>query len=94
MSGADAGGALLNRDNFDLGTRGERITRNTLRGVIGAKGDLSSHLRYDASYTYSQNKITNHFIGDQYTDRFFAAVDAVPDGHGAHCGGRVACPTR
>ena len=79
---ADAGGALLNRDNFDLGTRGERITRNTLRGVIGAKGDLSSHLRYDASYTYSRNKITNHFIGDQYTDRFFAALDAVPDGHG------------
>lgn len=79
---ADAGSALLNRDEFDLGTRGERITRNTLRGVIGAKGDLSSHLRYDASYTYSQNKITNHFIGDQYTDRFFAAVDAVPDGHG------------
>jgi len=79
---ADAGGALLNRDNFDLGTRGERIIRNTARGVIGAKGDLSSHLRYDASYTYSRNKITNHFIGDQYTDRFLAAVDAVSDGHG------------
>jgi len=79
---AEAGGALLNRDNFDLGTRGERITRNTLRGVIGAKGDLSSHLRYDVSYTYSRNKITNHFIGDQYTDRFFAAIDAVPDGSG------------
>ena len=79
---ADGGGALLNRDNFDLGVRGERIIRNTVRGVIGAKGDLSSHLRYDASYTYSQNKITNHFIGDQYTDRFFAAIDAVSDGHG------------
>ena len=79
---ADSGGALLNRDNFDLGVRGERIIRNTMRGVIGAKGDLSSHLRYDASYTYSQNKITNHFIGDQYTDRFFSAIDAVSDGHG------------
>ena len=78
----DAGGALLNRDNFDLGTRGERITRNTVRGVAGAKGDLSDSLHYDLSYEYSQTKITNHLIGDQYTDRFFAAVDAVPDGHG------------
>jgi len=79
---AEAGEAWLNRDNFDLGTRGERITRNTIRGVIGAKGDLSDSLRYDVSYVYSRNKITNHFIGDQYTDRFYAAVDAVSDGHG------------
>ncbi len=74
--------ALLDRDNFDLGTRGERIKRNTLRGVVGARGDLSDDLHYDVSYVYSRNKITNHFIGDQYTDRFFAAVDAVPDGNG------------
>ncbi len=72
----------LNRDNFDLGQRGERITRDTLRGVLGAKGEITPHLRYDASWEYSQNKITNRFSGDQLTDRFLAAIDAVPDGHG------------
>jgi iron complex outermembrane receptor protein len=81
-SDPSTGFVWMNRDNFDLGQRGERITRDTLRGVLGAKGQLTPHLRYDASFEYSQNKIKNRLTGDQLTDRFLAAIDAVPDGHG------------
>ena len=73
------GGALLTRDNFDLGLRGEDIRRRTVRGVAGARGDLSPSLHYDFSFVYGQTKVTNRQIGDQYSDRFFAALDAVRD---------------
>ncbi len=79
---ADNGGALLTRDNFDLGLRGEDISRRTIRGVAGAKGDLSPTLHYDFSFVYGQTKVTNRQIGDQYSDRFFAALDAVRDDNG------------
>lgn len=77
-----AGAVLVNRDNFDLGRRGEDIKRETIRTVIGARGDISSNLAYDVSYVYGRAKITNHYIGDILTDRFYAAIDAVDDGNG------------
>ena len=80
--GLDGDGLLLSRDNFDLGERGENITRQTFRTVAGVKGRISPSLSYDLSATWGETKVTNHFIGDEYTDRFFAAVDAVPDGKG------------
>ena len=81
-SDPSTGFVWMNRDNFDLGERAERITRNLFRTVLGAKGQITPHLRYDVSWEYSQNKQTLHNIGDEYTDRFLAAIDAVPDGHG------------
>ncbi|MDE8652617.1 TonB-dependent receptor plug domain-containing protein [Novosphingobium album (ex Liu et al. 2023)] len=76
------GGVLVNRDNFDLGRRGEDITRETIRTVIGAKGDIAPNLSYDVSYVFGRAKITNHYVDDILTDRFYAAIDAVrgPDG--------------
>ncbi len=73
------GGVLVNRDYFDLGQRGEDIKRETLRFVGGARGELSEHLRYEASYVWGQTKVRSRYIGDIYNDRFFAAVDAVTD---------------
>lgn len=72
-------GVLVNRDNFDLGQRGENIRRQTFRGVLGARGDISPSLHYELSYVYGKTKIRSQYIGDQYNDRFFAAVDAVKD---------------
>lgn len=77
-----AGIVLVNRDNFDLGRRGEDIERETFRTVIGARGDISPNLSYDVSYVFGRAKITNHYIGDILTDRFYAAIDAVSDGSG------------
>lgn len=76
------GGVLVNRDNFDFGRRGEDIKRETIRTVIGAKGEISPNLSYDVSYVFGRAKITNHYIGDILTDRYYAAIDAVDDGSG------------
>ena len=75
-------GVLMNRDNFDLGVRGERLKRETIRTVIGVDGEINSHMRYDLSYTYGQTKVWNRTIGNQYNDRFFNAIDVVKDGAG------------
>jgi outer membrane receptor protein involved in Fe transport len=79
------GGVLVNRDNFDLGQRGEDITRETIRTVIGARGEITSNLKYDISYVFGRTNITNHYIGDILTDRFYAAIDAVQGPNGITC---------
>lgn len=71
------GGVLVNRDNFDFGQRGESIERETIRAVVGARGDLSAHANYELSYTYGRTDVTNRYIGDILDDRFYAAIDAV-----------------
>jgi len=72
-------GALLSRDNFDLGVRGESTERETWRGVIGAEGRITDNARYDLSYTYGQT--SSSFLSTNYrlADRYFAALDAVRD---------------
>lgn len=71
------GGVLVTRDNFDLGQRGENIYRNTWRGVIGARGDINEATHYEVSYVFGQTNIISHYVNDIYTDRFYAAIDAV-----------------
>jgi iron complex outermembrane recepter protein len=80
-------GALLSRDNFDLGQRGERIQRETLRGVIGAEGSLSDNAKYEVSYVYGQTKAKNTQTNQLLADRYFAALDAVRD----PVSGRIVC---
>lgn len=73
----EIGGVLVSRDNFDLGQRGERIRRETYRGVIGVRGDISPSFHYELSYNYGETKVRSRYLGDVYSDRFFAALDAV-----------------
>ncbi|BBF69290.1 TonB-dependent receptor plug domain-containing protein [Sphingomonas bisphenolicum] len=72
-------GALVSRDNFDMGVRGERNERETMRFVGGFEGAISDHARYELSYTFGQTKskvlLTDYRIGDRY----WAAIDAVRD---------------
>jgi iron complex outermembrane recepter protein len=75
--GAAPDGALLSRDNFDLGSRGERNRRETIRTVIGAEGELSANARYELSYVYGQTKARNTQTSNLIADRYFAALDAV-----------------
>lgn len=74
---AAANGALISRDNFDLGVRGESTKRETYRAVVGADGRISDNARYELSYVYGRTDSrflsTNYRIGDRY----FAALDAV-----------------
>jgi outer membrane receptor protein involved in Fe transport len=72
-------GVLLNRDNFDLGVRAERVKRDTIRSVVGFDGDINEYLGYEVSYTYGQTRVDNLAINNRYNDRFFAALDVVVD---------------
>lgn len=75
-------GAWFSRDNFDFGTRSYELRRELLRTVVGLKGELTPHLRYDASFVFGQStqRATNY--NDRITDRYYAALDAVSDGNG------------
>ncbi len=79
-TGGFFGGLLFNRDNFDLGTRNERIDRDLYRTVIGLDGDLTDNLRFEVSYVYGENDTT--YVSENYrlADRYFAALDAVDEG--------------
>lgn len=79
---AAAGGAQFSRDNFDFGQRRYELNRDLFRGVLGAKGDLSEHLRYDASFVFGQSSQRSTNYGDRIADRYYAAIDAVSDGNG------------
>ena len=71
---------VINRDNFDLGQRGEDIERETYRAVVGARGDITGNARYELSYTFGRTDITNRYVNDILDDRFYAAIDAVDEG--------------
>jgi outer membrane receptor protein involved in Fe transport len=73
-------GVLVARDNFDLGTQGYDITRETLRGVIGLEGDLTDNISFEASYVYGradEETVTSNVL---INDRFFAATDVILSG--------------
>lgn len=77
-------GALVSRDNFDLGINNQTADRDTYRGVIGVEGDLthgenSGNLHYELSYVYGRadSRVTSG--NSRLTDRYYAALDAVVD---------------
>ena len=72
-------GVLVTRDNFDLGINTEENTRETLRGVLGANGRLSEHLRYEVSYVYGQTESRILTQGNRLEAQWQAAVDVVTD---------------
>jgi iron complex outermembrane recepter protein len=73
-------GILMSRDHFDIGTRGEKTRRETVRTVLGIDGELIANSRYDLSYTYGETAA--HFTEMDYriSDRYYAALDAVDEG--------------
>jgi outer membrane receptor protein involved in Fe transport len=76
----DIGGVLMARDNFDLGFITRDVERNTYRGVIGFRGDISDNLAYEVSLNYGRTDEVNTEGNNRINERFFAAVDAVDEG--------------
>ena len=77
-------GALVNRDNFDMGVNTQRAKRETYRGVLGLRGTLSEgehsgNLNYEVSYVYGRSSSVVTSGNTRLTDRYYAAVDAVLD---------------
>lgn len=84
----------------DLGIFGERDTRKTVRGVVGVKGRLSDHLRYELSYSYGRTEIETDFFNNVSRPRAQLAANAVRDIAGVLgtpgaivCAARLAAPT-
>lgn len=75
-------GAWFSRDNFDFGQRRYQLDRELWRGSLSAEGDLSDHLRYNASFVFGQSVQRSTNYGDRIADRYYAALDAVSDGNG------------
>lgn len=78
----DAGGLLVSRDNTDFGPGISTAKRDTYRIVGGARGEVTTGLRYDFALNYGRTDISETFSNSVIADRFLAATDAVraPDG--------------
>ena len=72
-------GVLVTRDNFDMGINTEDALRETLRGVLAANGDLSEHLRYEASYVYGETKSEIVENNNRLEDNWLEAIDVISD---------------
>lgn len=69
--------ALVSRYNNDFGQRGEDITRETYRAVIGLNGDLAPNIQYEMSIVYGATTTDQLNVGNRWNDRFAAAIDVV-----------------
>lgn len=78
-AGAAPDGALVSRDNYDFGIRGETVKRKTKRIVLGFDGAITDNLNYDVSYIYGETKVRNRQTANLIGDRYYAALDAVRD---------------
>jgi iron complex outermembrane receptor protein len=67
---------LLGRDHLDFGIRRASADRETIRGVVGADGEIADNLRYELSYTFGQTR-ASALSQSRLRDRYFAAIDAV-----------------
>ncbi len=76
---------ITGRDNFDLGRRGSTATRQTYRGVVGVRSDLSDNIRLDVSYVYGRTQNDTFQTNYRFNDRFYAAIDAI------NVGGQIVC---
>jgi outer membrane receptor protein involved in Fe transport len=75
----DDGTFTFQRNNIDFGSRGETNERDLYRFSGGFSGDLSDHLNYEVSYTYSRSKLKLTSLNNRVEQRFTNAVDAVRD---------------
>lgn len=72
-------GVLVTRDNFDLGVNAEDDIRETLRGVIGARGRISDHAKYEVSAVYGETSSRIVARNNRQTAQWLAAIDVVTD---------------
>jgi len=76
---AVVGDAQFSRDNFDFGIRRYEMERKVIRTVLGADGEITPHLKYEASYVFGQAKAKTTDRNSRISDRYYAALDAVVD---------------
>ena len=72
----------LNRNNVDLGSRGEFNRRDTYRIVVGAEGTFNDDWHYDISANYGHLKTRNFSTNNRIEDNFLNAIDATTNAAG------------
>lgn len=76
---ATDGAYVTGRDNFDFGLHTYEARRDTLRGVVGADGQISAHSKYELSFVYGRVNSRATTYNDRISDRYYAAIDSVID---------------
>ena len=72
-------GVLIARDNFDLGSIAWDLARETTRGVVGLRGNITDNISYETSLNYGFSSQTQRGSNVRINERFFAATDIVTD---------------
>lgn len=72
-------GTMINRWDYDGGLRDLRLTKRTVRAVVGAKGDLGPRLQYDLSFNHGEMRSRGFASNARLYDRYLAAIDSVVD---------------
>ncbi|MBV7256970.1 TonB-dependent receptor [Pacificimonas sp. WHA3] len=76
-----AGGApiFFNRWDIDSGFENSIIDKETLRAVVGARGQMTEHLGYDVSANFGRVDRLQTVTNNRMFDRYIAAIDSVVD---------------
>lgn len=77
---------FFNRWDLDGGLLDFEVEKESYRIILGAKGDLTDWLRYDASINYGRVDRRETLFNNRLYDRYLAAIDSVDDGTG-----RIVC---
>jgi outer membrane receptor protein involved in Fe transport len=72
----------LRRNYVDLGTRDERIKRETYRAVVGVRGDFADDFNYEVSANYGEHRERNVITGNVNRQRFLLAIDSTTNAAG------------
>lgn len=79
MDSAQVSTITLSRNDFDAGSRGEDITRETTRGVLGLEGAFADTWEYELSAVYGRLSERRTNLNNRVLDKFYASIDAVVD---------------
>ncbi|MEH3121778.1 MAG: TonB-dependent receptor plug domain-containing protein [Sphingomonas phyllosphaerae] len=74
------------RNWVDLGTRDERLQRDTFRAVVGVRGTFNDDWNYEVSANYGQHKENSVITGNVNTQRFLLAQDTT-----VNAAGQIVC---
>lgn len=72
----------MNRNNVDLGSRGEKNRRQVFRIVAGVEGTFNDDWHYDVAFNYGHLKTRYLFTNNRVEQNFYQAIDAVRNGAG------------
>tara|TARA_R110002096_G_scaffold42937_22_gene115608 strand:+ start:6598 stop:9537 length:2940 start_codon:yes stop_codon:yes gene_type:complete len=91
LSGDDEFAFDVGKRNVEGGPRQNQFTHNSMRFVLGVKGDITDNWRYDTSLTYGATSSEDTYVNDFFAPNIRAALDVKLDSEGnMQCANEVA----